>query len=249
MYQAHPAYCRALLIYRPALGTARWHERPFVMAPLADLLYRSDLRDRPVSGTLTLEGGAAAAAHSVAAGPSAGTTSGTASAAPVPTGSGCRSGQEGQHSALPFLEAASRRWQAWREQRAGQQPNGSSTAGSSSEGTQTPAGGGTGGVGTGPAAGVHIVEGGDVMRRVTPLRDGRQLCWGDRTWLMGILNVTPDSFSDGGRNVALGDAVRSALAMARDGADIIDVGGQSTRPGAPRLSAGEEAARVVPVIK
>ncbi len=73
---------------------------------------------------------------------------------------------------------------------------------------------------------------------------------------MGILNVTPDSFSDGGRFYGpeggppdVQRAVEAALRMADDGADIIDVGGESTRPGAPALSSGEEQKRVIPVIE
>jgi dihydropteroate synthase len=71
----------------------------------------------------------------------------------------------------------------------------------------------------------------------------------DRPMVMGILNVTPDSFSDGGRFVALDDAVRRARRMADEGADLVDLGGESTRPGAPEVSADEEAARVVPVLR
>ncbi len=66
---------------------------------------------------------------------------------------------------------------------------------------------------------------------------------------MGVLNVTPDSFSDGGVQAALGDAVAAALAMAADGADIIDVGGESTRPGAERVPPELEQLRVIPVIR
>ena len=71
----------------------------------------------------------------------------------------------------------------------------------------------------------------------------------DRPRVMGILNLTPDSFSDGGRFFAFDDAVRRAREMAEQGADLLDVGGESTRPGAPEVSADEEAARVVPVIR
>jgi dihydropteroate synthase len=67
--------------------------------------------------------------------------------------------------------------------------------------------------------------------------------------VMGILNVTPDSFSDGGRFQKLSDAVDRANAMADAGADIIDVGGESTRPGADAVGEEEEMARVIPVIK
>ena len=66
---------------------------------------------------------------------------------------------------------------------------------------------------------------------------------------MGILNVTPDSFSDGGRFLKPDDALRRAERMIEDGADILDIGGESTRPGSERVSAEEEKARVVPVIE
>jgi dihydropteroate synthase len=69
------------------------------------------------------------------------------------------------------------------------------------------------------------------------------------TRVMGILNVTPDSFSDGGSYAAPGEAIEVAVRMARDGADFIDVGGESTRPGAPPVDAGEELRRIVPVIQ
>ncbi|WFD32014.1 trifunctional dihydropteroate synthetase [Malassezia sp. CBS 17886] len=72
--------------------------------------------------------------------------------------------------------------------------------------------------------------------------------WGDRTLVMGILNATPDSFSDGGRHLRVQDAVHAACAMVRAGADVLDVGGQSTAPRAPECAAAEEAARVVPLI-
>ena len=67
--------------------------------------------------------------------------------------------------------------------------------------------------------------------------------------IMGILNVTPDSFSDGGRYRSPDEAVKRGLAMAEEGADIIDVGGESTRPGASRVTAEEELDRVVPVVR
>jgi dihydropteroate synthase len=66
---------------------------------------------------------------------------------------------------------------------------------------------------------------------------------------MGILNVTPDSFSDGGRFFDTQEAIEHGLAMARDGADIIDIGGESTRPFSEAVSAGEEMDRVLPVIQ
>jgi dihydropteroate synthase len=67
--------------------------------------------------------------------------------------------------------------------------------------------------------------------------------------IMGVLNVTPDSFSDGGTWVETGAAVAAARAMAAAGAAVIDIGGESTRPGASPVSAGEEIDRVVPVIE
>lgn len=70
-----------------------------------------------------------------------------------------------------------------------------------------------------------------------------------RTHVMGVLNVTPDSFSDGGKYMKLENAVAHAKKMAAEGADFIDVGGQSTRPGADEVSTEEELKRVIPVIK
>lgn len=70
-----------------------------------------------------------------------------------------------------------------------------------------------------------------------------------RTVIMGILNVTPDSFSDGGSYNRIEKAVEHALEMIRDGADIIDIGGESTRPGAAIIPVEEEIERVVPVIR
>ncbi len=70
-----------------------------------------------------------------------------------------------------------------------------------------------------------------------------------RTFIMGILNVTPDSFSDGGLYNNTESAVRRALEMIEQGADIIDIGGESTRPGHTPISAEEELERVIPVIK
>lgn len=75
-----------------------------------------------------------------------------------------------------------------------------------------------------------------------------ELEFGRRTLIMGVLNVTPDSFSDGGRYASLEAAVERARRMVAEGADIIDVGGESTRPGAVPVPASEEAARVVPVV-
>jgi len=77
----------------------------------------------------------------------------------------------------------------------------------------------------------------------------RELECGKRSYIMGILNVTPDSFSDGGNFFDPQAAVNHALQMIEDGADIIDVGGESTRPGAKELTCTEEISRVVPVIE
>lgn len=76
----------------------------------------------------------------------------------------------------------------------------------------------------------------------------RELVFGARTYLMGVLNVTPDSFSDGGTFFEASAAVAHGLAMVAAGADILDLGGESTRPGAPEISADEELARVMPVL-
>jgi len=84
------------------------------------------------------------------------------------------------------------------------------------------------------------------MAAVAALRD---LLAGDRPLVMGVLNVTPDSFSDGGRFNAPGAARDRAGAMLAEGADIIDVGGESTRPGAAGVDLGEERARVIPLIE
>jgi dihydropteroate synthase len=72
--------------------------------------------------------------------------------------------------------------------------------------------------------------------------------WGQRTYLMGILNVTPDSFSDGGQFNTLDAAIAQAKHLVHAGADLLDIGGQSTRPGAAQISLSEELQRVVPVI-
>jgi dihydropteroate synthase len=79
---------------------------------------------------------------------------------------------------------------------------------------------------------------------------GRRMPIGERTLVMGILNVTPDSFSDGGEFFSLDNAIAHAEQMIAEGADIIDVGGESTRPGgAAIVSAAEELERVLPVIQ
>lgn len=72
---------------------------------------------------------------------------------------------------------------------------------------------------------------------------------GERTYIMGILNVTPDSFSDGGKYNEVEEAVKHAKELIEAGADIIDIGGESTRPGASYVTEDEEIARVVPIIR
>ncbi|HEY9635568.1 MAG TPA: dihydropteroate synthase [Coleofasciculaceae cyanobacterium] len=80
-------------------------------------------------------------------------------------------------------------------------------------------------------------------------RRQRSFNWGERTYLMGVLNVTPDSFSDGGEFNSLGAAVAQARRLVEAGVDIIDVGGQSTRPGAEQVSVEQELNRVLPVVQ
>lgn len=88
-----------------------------------------------------------------------------------------------------------------------------------------------------------------VKRAIFQLRvGGRTLELGRRTVVMGVLNVTPDSFSDGGKFFRLQDAVTAALAMERAGADIVDIGAESTRPGSEGISAAEELQRLLPVL-
>jgi dihydropteroate synthase len=77
----------------------------------------------------------------------------------------------------------------------------------------------------------------------------RTLTLGDRTLVMGVLNVTPDSFSDGGKYDQTEAAIERALAMAQEGADVLDIGGESTRPGAGETSAAEELERILPVLE
>ncbi|HYD40635.1 MAG TPA: dihydropteroate synthase [Anaeromyxobacter sp.] len=78
---------------------------------------------------------------------------------------------------------------------------------------------------------------------------GPRLFEGPGPFLMGVVNVTPDSFSDGGRFAEADAAVEHALRLEQEGADLVDVGGESTRPGAPPVAAAEELRRVIPVIE
>jgi dihydropteroate synthase len=73
--------------------------------------------------------------------------------------------------------------------------------------------------------------------------------WGAKTYVMGVLNITPDSFSDGGQFYSVDAAVARTEALVTAGADIIDIGGQSTKPGAEQISLDEELNRVIPVLK
>jgi dihydropteroate synthase len=94
----------------------------------------------------------------------------------------------------------------------------------------------------------------EMMKNVSkdsfPLRTSRRnLNLGERALIMGILNVTPDSFSDGGRFDSPEKAVEEGIRMAEEGADILDIGGESTRPGSDPVSPEEEMRRVIPVIR
>jgi dihydropteroate synthase len=100
---------------------------------------------------------------------------------------------------------------------------------------------------------IIVREGRGVSRRVVPFAPSLALpvpaAPPARPLIMGIVNVTPDSFSDGGRHAAAGQAIAHGLKLAAEGADILDVGGESTRPGSEGVDEGEELARVVPVIE
>ena len=89
------------------------------------------------------------------------------------------------------------------------------------------------------------------MRKVFTLEfpDGRTIELGKRTAIIGVLNITPDSFSDGGQNFEPDRAIDRALELESEGADILEVGGESTRPGATRLPVLEELERVMPVLR
>lgn len=86
------------------------------------------------------------------------------------------------------------------------------------------------------------------MRQYIRLR-GERVDISKKTWIMGILNVTPDSFSDGGKYDSIDRAIMQAKDMIASGVDIIDIGGESTRPGYTPVSTEEEIARVVPVVQ
>ncbi|MCX5750576.1 MAG: dihydropteroate synthase [Candidatus Saganbacteria bacterium] len=83
-----------------------------------------------------------------------------------------------------------------------------------------------------------------------PIKIGeKEFVFGKRTYVVGVVNITPDSFSDGGKFSGSEDAIKYALKLVEDGADILDIGGESTRPGAQEISVEEEIKRVVPVIQ
>jgi dihydropteroate synthase len=86
-------------------------------------------------------------------------------------------------------------------------------------------------------------------RYSVPLPNGATLVLGERTLVMGVINVTPDSFADGGHFLDPGRAAEAALRMEAEGADVVDIGGESTRPGAEVVDAAEERRRVEPVFQ
>ena len=89
-----------------------------------------------------------------------------------------------------------------------------------------------------------------ILRKKCRLRlASRTIVLGERTLVMGVLNVTPDSFSDGGKFFRVADAVKAALAMERAGADILDIGAESTRPGSTGISGEEELERLLTVLQ
>jgi dihydropteroate synthase len=97
--------------------------------------------------------------------------------------------------------------------------------------------------------GRHTLAASDLLKAISTPRPRLAGVALDRPLIMGILNVTPDSFSDGGRYTAAEAAVEHALRLVGEGADIIDIGGESTRPGADYVPADEELRRVLPVIE
>jgi len=87
-----------------------------------------------------------------------------------------------------------------------------------------------------------------VRKEHTLLVNGKKYTLGQRTWIMGVINITPDSFSDGGLHFDKDKAVERGLQLREEGSDIIDIGGESTKPGSEPITAKEELRRVIPVI-
>lgn len=79
--------------------------------------------------------------------------------------------------------------------------------------------------------------------------NGKEFTLGPKTWIMGVLNITPDSFSDGGQYLDKDKAIEQGLRLIEEGSDIIDIGGESTRPGSDPIPAEEEIRRIIPVIQ
>jgi dihydropteroate synthase len=88
-----------------------------------------------------------------------------------------------------------------------------------------------------------------MTKKIPLMIDNNLFNWGEKTYLMGILNITPDSFSDGGEFNNLDRALLQGKMMVENGANILDIGGQSTRPGSVQVSLEEELNRVIPVVK
>lgn len=86
-------------------------------------------------------------------------------------------------------------------------------------------------------------------KRTLKLPGGLSLALGERTLIMGIVNITPDSFSDGGKYMAMPSALHHVESLIAEGADMIDIGGESTRPGAAVVTVEEEIERVIPVVR
>ena len=106
--------------------------------------------------------------------------------------------------------------------------------------------------GAGDSGGQELAQGDDLTAVRKPYNwklARREIVLGERTILMGVLNVTPDSFSDGGKYAEPDRAFARAVELEEQGADIIDIGAESTRPGSSRISAAVEMQRLVPVLK
>src|SRR5918912_2252801 len=100
-----------------------------------------------------------------------------------------------------------------------------------------------------PAASSASLTNGEHNRRVEARIGNHVFSWGSRTYVMGIVNVTPDSFSGDGLGLDHEAAIAHGLRMVEEGADLLDVGGESTRPGHQPVGADVEIARVLPVIE